>query len=134
MSGVVVDSSAIVAVLLEEPDAPALIEVMNGADELLLSGATLVEASIVMESRAPIVGAESVQSFIRYAEIDVIDVDRAQTDSAIDAWRRFGKGRHPATLNFGDCFVYALAEETGYPILCLGNGLAQTDLEVLPAR
>lgn len=134
MTGVVVDASAVVAILLEEPNAERLTEEMNDADELFLSAVTLVEASIVMESRAPLVGAEGVQSFVRYAEVQIVDVDRTQTDSAIDAWRRFGTGRHAAALNFGDCFVYALAEEMGYPILCVGNDFAQTDLEVLPSR
>lgn len=134
IGGVVVDTSAIVAILLEEPGWHELATVMNAADERLLSTATLVEAGIVMEDRARPMGAGFVNLLVREAEIEIIDLDRADAESAIDAWRRFGRGKHPARLNLGDCFTYALAERTGYPILCVGDDFAQTDLEVLPAR
>ena len=71
---------------------------------------------------------------LRDGRIEVVEVSEADARNAVVAWRRFGKGNHRAALNFGDCFVYALAELRGYPIVCDGIDFAQTDLEVLPAR
>ena len=71
---------------------------------------------------------------LRLGSVEIVDVTEADARSAIGAWRRYGKGNHRAALSFGDCFVYALAEETGYPIVCGGNDFAQTDVEVLPSR
>lgn len=68
---------------------------------------------------------------IRSLQIELTSFDETQFALGLRAWRKFGKGRHPASLNFGDCFTYALAKATGYPILCVGNDFAQTDLAVL---
>lgn len=68
---------------------------------------------------------------VREALVDIEPFDDDLAERAVDAWRRFGKGRHPAALNFGDCMTYALADKTGYPILCVGENFAQTDLETV---
>ena len=133
MTDIVVDTSAVVAILGNEPTAQELIDVIDSSDRRLVSAATLVELGIVMEARLGASGGSIVDRFIRDGEITVVAVDRHHADRAIDGWRRFGKGRHAAALNLGDCFTYALAAETGLPILCTGNDFARTDLEVIPA-
>jgi len=72
-----------------------------------------------------------VSRFLRDAEIEIVDVTADLADRALGAWRRYGKGRHPAALNFGDCFVYALCDQTGLPLVCTGADFAATDLEIL---
>ena len=105
-----------------------------GEYEAVVSAATLVETSMVIESREGLVGAALLDEILRDGAVDVVEVDGPLARAAVRAWRQFGKGNHPARLNFGDCFVYALAKDSGLPILCLGNDFAQTDVEVLPAR
>ena len=134
MTGVVVDSSAIVSIIAHETGWETLTAELGSAGDRLVSAATLTESGIVMENRAHTSGLEAVERLIREARLSVIALDRDDAEAAVAAWRRFGRGRHPARLNYGDCFTYALAERTGYPILCVGNDFAQTDLEVLPAR
>ena len=133
MTDIVVDTSAVVAILGNEPTAQELIDVIDSSDRRLVSAATLVELGIVMEARLGAAGGSIVDRFIRDGEITVVAVDRHHADRAIEGWRRFGKGWHAAALNLGDCFTYALAAETGLPILCTGNDFARTDLEVIPA-
>lgn len=96
-----------------------------------MSAATRVELGIVAEARLGPAGAELVHRLLRDAEIELVPVDGDATDRAVSAWRRFGKGRHPAALNLGDCFTYAAAEKAGYPILCTGADFAATDLAVV---
>ncbi len=134
MTGVVVDSSAIVAIVTHETGWEQLTSELWSADDRLVSAATLAESGIVMENRFTLHGLEAVERLIREARLSVVSVDRDDAEAAVAAWRRFGRARHQARLNYGDCFTYALAERTGYPILCVGNDFAQTDLEVLPAR
>ncbi len=134
MTGVVVDSSAIVATLLHEPGWEHVARALAAADERLMSAPTLTEVGIVMEGRSQAYGMESVERALRQSRVAVVPLDRDDAEAAVGAWRRFGRGRHPAALNFGDCMTYALAERTGLPILCTGNDFAQTDLEVVPAR
>lgn len=134
MTGVVVDSSAIVAIITQEDGWERLTSELWSARERLMSAASLTESGIVMEHRSRPYGLEAVERLMREAGLSVISLDRHDAEAAVAAWRRFGRGRHPARLNFGDCFTYALAERTGYPILCLGNDFAQTDLQVVPPR
>lgn len=131
MSGVVVDPSAAIAILVGEPAGADLIEALDGDGPRLLSAGSLVELGIVLESRFGPVGLGIVERFLRDAEIEVVPVDRFQADAAVGAWRRFGRGRHPAGLNLGDCFTYALAEGAGLPVLCTGEDFAHTDLAVV---
>jgi ribonuclease VapC len=133
VTGVVIDSSAIVAIIAHENGWERLTAELWSARERLMSAATLTESGIVMENRSHPYGFEAVERLIREARLSVISLDRDDAEAAVAAWRRFGRGRQPARLNYGDCFTYALAERTGYPILCAGNDFAQTDLEVFPA-
>lgn len=128
------DTSAVVALLTGETTGGQLAHAMEAADGLLMSAATLVETGIVMESRLGPVGAAVIERFLRAARVEVVAVDRETADAAIDAWRRFGKSRHPARLNLGDCFTYAAAQGQGAAVLCTGNDFAQTDVEVVPLR
>jgi ribonuclease VapC len=130
VTGLVVDTSAAVAVLSGEPAGGGVIEALDGGGPRLMSTGSLVELGIVAEARFGPVGFGIVERFLRDAEIEVVAVDREQADAAVGAWRRFGRGHHPAGLNLGDCFTYALAEVVGLPILCTGDDFSRTDLSV----
>ena len=134
MSGVVVDSSAVIAVVHQEPTRDALLEYLDQAEEAVMSTVTLVETAIVVAAQVGPAGSQAVEEMLRVAGVRFVEVQELDARRAIEGWHRFGKGRHPARLNLGDLFTYALADATGYPILCVGNDFAQTDLEVLPAR
>ena len=129
MNAIVVDTSAMVAILTNEPGRGWLAAQLAEATERLMSAPTALELGIVLEARSAAAGI--VRRTLRDAEITVTPFDDGMAQRALDAWRRFGKGRHPAGLNFGDCCSYALAEATGCPILCTGNDFSQTDLAVL---
>ncbi|WP_219418013.1 type II toxin-antitoxin system VapC family toxin [Pseudonocardia nigra] len=131
MTGLVVDTSAVLAILQREPGDEYLISALDAATTRLISAATSVELGIVVEARLGAAGTEVVTSFLRDASVEIVPVDGDAADRALTAWRRFGKGRHPAALNFGDCFSYALADRTGLPLLCTGNDFAATDLDVV---
>ncbi len=130
----VIDTSAVLAVLLEEAGAPGIARAIEDAPLRLLSAANLLEASIVIESRKGEAGARELDLLLYRAGIEVVDVDRNQAEIARRAWRRVGKGRHAAGLNYGDCFAYALAKSRDLPLLVPGNDFAQTDVKrvVLP--
>jgi ribonuclease VapC len=126
--GVVVDTSAVVAILQSEEGSDRLVECLAAAGVRLMSTATRVELGIVIEARFGPSGRDLVDRLLRDAAVELVDVDAAMADRAMSAWRRFGKGRHRAALNFGDCFSYALAEHSGLPLLCTGADFAATDL------
>ena len=134
MTSVVVDTSAAVAILGNEPAAEDTITAMEAAQERLMSAATLVELGIVMQARLGAAGALAVERFLRDGDVTVVALDRRQADRALDGWRRFGKGRDRASLNLGDCFTYALAADRILPVLCTGEDFSLTDLDVLPRR
>lgn len=134
MTILVVDTSAVVAILGNESAANDIIEALDVAEDRLMSAATLVELGMVMEARLGAAGALAVDRFLRDGEVNVVAVDRQQADRALDGWRRYGKGRHKAALNLGDCFTYALAADRDLPVLCTGNDFGQTDLTVVPER
>jgi ribonuclease VapC len=134
MSGVVVDTSAAVAVLTGEPEGAAITESLDEARQRLMSAASFVELGIVLEARFGPVGGAIADRFIREAAIEVADFDVDQAHVAIAAWRRFGKGRHTAGLNLGDCYTYALAATRGHPVACLGDDFAPTDLTIAAPR
>jgi ribonuclease VapC len=127
---IVVDTSAVVAILTDEPGREWLAAQLARADERLMSAPTALELGMVLESRSP-TATDIVRRALRDAQISVTSLDEDLAQRALDAWRRYGKGRHPAALNFGDCFSYALAEATRCPILCVGDDFSQTDLTVL---
>jgi len=125
----VVDSSALVAILLGEHDRRKLVETMSAAPRLLLSAATLVEIGVVLMRHSSGDYEYRLDPFLERAGIQIVSVDDVQATLARDAYRRYGKGRHRAALNFGDCFSYALAKVTGDPLLFKGDDFSQTDVE-----
>ena len=124
----VIDTSVFLAVLGNEPDRQALVDEIEAAAVRRMSAATLVEASMVVESRWGAEGVRYLDRLIETAGIEVVPVDLAQARIARQAFSDFGKGRHPAALNYGDCFVYALARQTGEPLLSKGNDFPRTDV------
>jgi len=126
----VIDSSALMAIFLVEADASIYASAILNDWIRLISAATLAEASIVAIRRRqpdPIAALDILTTRLRLV---VIPVDHEQALLARDGFRRFGKGRHPAGLNFGDCFSYALAKQRGEPLLFKGNDFSQTDVLV----
>jgi ribonuclease VapC len=128
----VIDTSALVAVLLQERDADRVAQAIDAGSPRLLSAASLLEASIVIESRKGEAGGRELDLLMYRAGIEVVAVDQNQAETARATWRRFGKGRHPAGLNYGDCFAYALARSSRLPLLFRGNDFSQTDIDCLP--
>ncbi|MFV0309130.1 MAG: type II toxin-antitoxin system VapC family toxin [Desertimonas sp.] len=124
----VIDSSALAAVLFDEPERRVINERIEAADVRLMSAATLVEISIVVEARTGADGVRSLDEFIERAGIEIRSLDEAQARAARTAWSRYGKGRHPAGLNFGDCCSYALARTLSLPLLFKGDDFAATDI------
>ena len=124
----VIDTSALMAVLLQEPNAAQVAAAIEANSSRLLSAATLLEASIVIESRKGEAGGRELDLLLYRAGFEVVPVDQDQAEIARAAWRRFGKGRHPAALNFGDCFAYALAKSRRLPLLFCGDDFRHTDV------
>jgi ribonuclease VapC len=130
----VIDTSVIVAVLLKEPGSPRFLAAIEEDDIRLMSAVSVAEAGIVLERRKGFETGQDLDSFLREAEIEIVPVDLEQADGARRAYRAFGRGNHPAGLNFGDCFSFALARSTDQPLLFKGNDFAQTDIAAaLPA-
>ena len=125
---VVLDSSTLVAVLLREAEAQAILTVLEGDAELILSAANLVETAMVLIGRGGETFLEDLQALIAKARIVVRPVDSEIASRAIDAFRRYGKGRHPARLNFGDCFAYATAKSLDAPLLFTGGDFRAIDV------
>jgi len=128
---VVIDSSALLAILLAEPERSHFVDLITEASVRLLSAANALETAIVSESRLKIAGGHELDVLIQKAAIEIVSVDSEQYFVARQAWRRFGKGRHPAALNFGDCFAYALSRVSGEPLLAKGTDFQKTDLQLL---
>jgi ribonuclease VapC len=132
VTGLVVGTSAAIGILLSEPERDALAAAIDVAEDRLISPVSVLELGIVLESRFGAAGGALAERFVREAGLDVVPLDRTQTDLALEGWRRFGKGRHPAALNLGDCATYGLAVATALPVLCLGSDFPKTDVEVVP--
>ena len=126
---IVVDSSALIAILRDEPERRRFIDAIVDHGTPRISAATYLEASMVMELRLGDRGGREVDGLIEDIGIEIVPFDRAQAMVARDAFRRYGKGRHGAALNFGDCFIYALAKTLGAPLLFKGNDFALTDIK-----
>ncbi|MBO0903168.1 type II toxin-antitoxin system VapC family toxin [Jiella sonneratiae] len=124
----VIDSSALIAILENEAESPALRGAIGRDAVRLISAATMVEASIVALARRGEPGLAILDVFCERADIVVVPLENDQVRAAVDAFRRFGKGRHPAGLNFGDCFSYALARTTGESLLFKGGDFSLTDV------
>jgi ribonuclease VapC len=124
----IIDTSAIVAILFNEDDAESYADAISGAETCRASAATFVEVSIVVEMQTKSAGSRQLDAFFRRAGIVIEPVTEEHAHLARQAFTDYGKGRHPAGLNYGDCFSYALAKATGEPLLFKGKDFARTDL------
>ncbi len=129
----VLDTSAIVAVLANEPEALRMARAIESDPVRLLSAANLLECAMVVEGRYGPAGGRELDLFLYRAQVEVVPVTADHAARARRAWRAFGKGRHPAALNFGDCFAYALAQASGEPLLFKGDDFGLTDVVVAGA-
>lgn len=123
-----VDTSALTAILLGEVEAPSLLGRLKAAAAIGLCAANRTELLVVIQSRLGDVGVERAKQFLAMEQVATVPLDADLADAAADAYRRFGKGRHPAGLNFGDCFSYALAIRERVPLLFKGDDFAKTDV------
>lgn len=130
----ILDTSALMAIILGEPDAEHVLSLMSGAAELGVSAATVVEAVIVAEAKGGREAADDLEALLADLECVIVPLDEDQAVVAAEAWRRFGKGRHPAALNLGDCFSYAAAKALAWPLLFKGDDFTQTDISAAMHR
>ena len=127
----ILDSSAIIATIRGEPAAAGLAPILADADRVSVGAPTLLEAGIVLIARLGPAGRTLLVRFCDELGVDELPFTELDWPVALDAFQRFGKGRHPAALNFGDCLTYAVAAASGRSLLCTGENFAQTDLEVI---
>jgi len=128
-----VDSSAMVSMIVREADADELANRLEGARSPVTSGLALYETvlGVMRVHRWTIPRAHgAVEEFLEVADVKVIDISRKDADAALEAFSRYGKGRHRAALNMGDCFSYACASERGIPLLCKGDDFVHTDIDL----
>jgi ribonuclease VapC len=128
----VIDTSALVAIMTREPSADRLVTAVEADRTRLVSAATVVEASLVLLGRYGEAGDTQLDRLLRSIGAEVVPVGEEQVMLARDAALRFGRSRHPAALNFGDCFSYALAVARGESLLFVGDDFSKTDVEVCP--
>jgi ribonuclease VapC len=124
----VIDTSALMAILKAEPEAASLLARLSHPEPKNLSTATLLETRIVLERQVGQAGHDALDLLLAKAAITAIPLDETHLTWALEGWRRFGKGRHPAALNFGDCFSYGLAKALEAPLLFKGADFAATDV------
>ncbi|HEY3182428.1 MAG TPA: type II toxin-antitoxin system VapC family toxin [Gaiellaceae bacterium] len=127
----ILDASPILAVLFEEQARDAILDLLDETEVVAAGAPTLVETSLVAAAWLGVDGRTLVRSFVEDSAIDVIPFGAEHWRAATDAYVRYGKGRHPARLNFGDCLTYATASVAGQPLLALDDDFAQTDLELV---
>ena len=128
---VVIDTSALLAILLGEPERGKLLQLLSESETRLLSAANALETAMVVESRRGEAAGRELDLFLHRTKIESVAVDEEQFSIARFAWRKFGRGRHPAALNFGDCFAYALTKTSSEPLLAKGDDFRRTDLQIL---
>jgi ribonuclease VapC len=124
----VLDSSAVLAVLFDEPERRAFTRAIERDPRRLMSAGNVLESALVAEARRGEPAGRELDLLLHRADVQIVAVDTDQVEFARAAWRHFGKGRHPAGLNFGDCFAYALAASSGEPLLFKGDDFRQTDI------
>jgi ribonuclease VapC len=125
----IVDTSAVLAILFNESDAETYARAISEAESRRVSAASFVEAAVVVEAQTRETGSRQFDAFFRRAGIVIEPVTEEQAHAARQAYTDFGKGRHAAGLNFGDCFAYALAKVTGEPLLFKGEDFRKTDVK-----
>lgn len=124
----ILDTSALMSIVLGEPDAPVFVAALQTGEPVAISAASWLEAAIVAENRAGLT-PQGLDEALGWIAPEVVPVTLAQVQMAREAHRRFGKGRHRAALNLGDCFAYALAQERRQPLLFKGDDFSQTDVK-----
>lgn len=127
----IIDSSAIIAIITEEPGYGPVLDAVAKAENIGVGAPTLVETGIVLGAKLGIAGKTLLARFAQEKELAVIPLGDSHWPVAVDAFLRFGKGRHPAGLNFGDCLTYSIAHVSDQPLLCIGNDFPETDLELV---
>jgi ribonuclease VapC len=127
----VIDTSALLAIFLGEPERRLFLELITQAERRLISAANVLETGIVLEARRGEAAGREFDLFLHRAKLDVVPVDAEQVEIARVAWRRYGRGQHPAGPNFGDCFAYALAKTLGEPLLAKGADFTATDISLI---
>lgn len=126
----ILDTSVIVAIVQREPGFEVLVARLEGAEELAIGAPTLAETAVVLEARLALDSRAVLERFLQTFRIATVTFGPEHWREAARAFRRFGKGRHPAALNFGDCLTYAVARLAGRPLLCVGDDFRRTDLVV----
>jgi ribonuclease VapC len=126
----VIDTSAVLAIFLAEPERKQFLELIIQSSKRMISAASVLETGMVLESKRGESAGREFDLFLVRANLEVVSVDAEQIEIARSAWRSFRKGRHAAALNFGDCFTYALAKESGEPVLAKGRDFILTDIEL----
>ena len=126
----VIDTSALLAIFLAEPERKQFLKLITQAETRCISAVNAFETGIVLEARRGEAAGREFDLFLDRAKLDVVPVDAEQVEIARVAWRKYGKGHHPAALNFGDCFAYALAKTSRGPLLAKGLDFTRTDIEM----
>lgn len=129
----IVDSSAVVAILLKEPGYEVLQDHLTSTPRAGIGAPTLVETSLVLSARMGPIGKSLLARFVQESGLEVVDFTADHWTVAADAFNRYGKGRHPAALNFGDCLTYAVCKVSAEPLLCKGDDFPRTDLALVTA-
>jgi ribonuclease VapC len=127
----VLDSSAVIAILFDEPERHTFAQAIERDPRRLISAGNLLECALLVEARRGEAAGRELDLLLHRAEVQTVPVDGDQIELARSAWRRFGKGRHPAGLNCGDCFAYALSAASGEPLLFKGEDFARTDVAAI---
>ncbi len=127
----VIDTSALIAILLGEPEAETLSRAISGDSKRLLSAFSALETGVVIEAKKGEPGGREFDLLLHRARIEIVGMNLEQFELARKAWRTYGKGRHPAGLNLGDCCAYALSKYAGEPLLFKGNDFNQTDIQIV---
>jgi ribonuclease VapC len=130
----IIDTSALLAILLQEPEAEDFTRTILKAPEKWLSAASLLETGIIIETRYGSEGSRDLDLLLSKLEVKIMPVSERQAQIARKAYQQYGKGFHPAALNYGDCFVYALAKEQKQPLLFKGNDFSKTDIKLVPYK
>ena len=124
----VVDTSAVIAILFGEPETESFVRVLADDPKKMISAFNALESAIAIEARKGEAGGRELDLLLHRARIEIIALNGDQVELALTAWRKYGKGNHPAGLNIGDCCAYALAKYSGEPLLFKGKDFSQTDI------
>ena len=125
----VVDTSAVIAILFSEPETESFVRALADDSKKMISAFNALESAIVIEAKKGEAGGRELDLLLHRARIEIISLSGDQVELALTAWRKYGKGNHPAGLNIGDCCAYALAKYSGEPLLFKGKDFSQTDIQ-----